>query len=73
MDAYGHAKGVRLETEVTAMEERKESEKERWDRYRKQLQEAYSAYMHKMETDPEYRADTERFLRDLVTFGKDTD
>ena len=71
MDAYGHGKGVRLETEVTAMEERKESEKERFERQRKQTMEAIADHRRLMETDPEYKAESERFFQSLITFGND--
>ena len=36
-----------------------ESREERFERQRKQLQEAVTRHRQKMETDPEYRAETE--------------
>ena len=50
-----------------------ESREERFERQRKQLQEAVTRHRQKMETDPEYRAEAEKFLSYLVTFGNDTE
>jgi len=39
---------------------------------RKQLREAMPDHLRKVETDPEYRAETEKFRNLIVTFGNDT-
>lgn len=54
-----------------------ESREERFERQRRQLQEAMLDHYQKMETDPEYRARCEQigemFEKNLVTFGNDTE
>ena len=53
------------------MEERKESEKERFERQYKQTMEAIAAHIRRKEIDPEYKAESERFSQMFITFGND--
>ena len=55
------------------MADKEETREERFERQRRQLQEAMLDHQQKMETDPEYRERTEKFWKLFVTFGNDTE
>ena len=54
------------------MADKEETREERFERQRRQLQEAVTRHRQKMETDPKYREETD-WVKELVTFGNDTE